>query len=525
VRKKKETSPKNEVEEDVASKPNGEDSFVDNPTPQEEKPKPDMSEEKKDNTTEETVEKSTIISTKPTKVRQNSKLDMSLDAYSYSLKAGATTSWEKPNTLFIKTVPPTCSRQDLLSVLNRVEGGEVEKLVLSDASPHRNFHRIGWVTYSTPEACLHALKELNNFKMQDFDLMLIVHRPHEDKKLKITPTLCSDDERSQKDLNQARSLTKRLDKDYTVTKNPLFSEDETEGEDKLSSLEKLDRFIGYLRKVHCFCYYCGEEYSDEDELEMKCGPIHLRGTETCKYRTDIDPVYWTNKLDSKIKFRLDHPNDPKIFMGDNEMEASLQKFYNKNVEEIEKDKVYMCNLCEKKFKGEEYVKKHLNNKHKEDIEDVKRKAIENQFYLNYMADQKRLQLVGQASYNKKRRDNREYDDARDRRGAMGYRERGMERGTPYRRPNTWGVPPPPYSYSAPGPQRRSRSRSFRFTPMDGRAPSREQQPVQPGYPRDPREIPDFYKDLDKPKEDLFEIDYSRALEEYTKNKQNKEKES
>jgi len=195
---------------------------------------------------------------------------------------------------------------------------------------------------------------------------------------------------------------------------------------------------------------------------------------------------------------------------------------------LKKSKRIRCTcvtFVKKKFKGEEYVKKHLNNKHKEDIEDLKRKAIENQFYLNYMADQKRLQLVGQASYNKKRRDNREYDDARDRRGAMGYRERGMERGTPYRRPNTWGVPPPPYSYSAPGPQRRSRSRSFRFTPMDGRAPSREQQPVQPGYPRDPREIPDFYKDLDKPKEDLFEIDYSRELEEYTKNKQNKEKES
>ncbi len=32
----------------------------------------------------------------------------------------------------------------------------------------------------------------------------------------------------------------------------------------------------YLRRVHAYCYYCGEEYDDERILASRCGPQHLR---------------------------------------------------------------------------------------------------------------------------------------------------------------------------------------------------------------------------------------------------------
>ena len=34
---------------------------------------------------------------------------------------------------------------------------------------------------------------------------------------------------------------------------------------------KLDLLLLYLRRIHSFCFYCGEEYEDERILSMKCG--------------------------------------------------------------------------------------------------------------------------------------------------------------------------------------------------------------------------------------------------------------
>ena len=39
---------------------------------------------------------------------------------------------------------------------------------------------------------------------------------------------------------------------------------------------KLDLLLLYLRRVHFYCLYCGEEYEDERMLCTRCGPQHIR---------------------------------------------------------------------------------------------------------------------------------------------------------------------------------------------------------------------------------------------------------
>lgn len=39
---------------------------------------------------------------------------------------------------------------------------------------------------------------------------------------------------------------------------------------------QLDLQILYLRRVHAYCFYLGEEYEDERTLAAKIGPQHLR---------------------------------------------------------------------------------------------------------------------------------------------------------------------------------------------------------------------------------------------------------
>lgn len=47
----------------------------------------------------------------------------------------------------------------------------------------------------------------------------------------------------------------------------------------LNTNQKLDLLLLYLRRVHAYCFYCGEEYEDERMLAAKCGPQHLRSAQ------------------------------------------------------------------------------------------------------------------------------------------------------------------------------------------------------------------------------------------------------
>ncbi len=66
----------------------------------------------------------------------------------------------------------------------------------------------------------------------------------------------------------------------------------------------------------------------------------------------------------------------------------VEKFVQANTQELGKDK-WLCPLSGKKFKGPDFVRKHIFNKHAEKIEEVKKEV---QYYNNYLKDPKRPQL-------------------------------------------------------------------------------------------------------------------------------------
>lgn len=66
----------------------------------------------------------------------------------------------------------------------------------------------------------------------------------------------------------------------------------------------------------------------------------------------------------------------------------MEKFVAANTQELAKDK-WLCPLSGKKFKGPDFVRKHIVNKHGEKIDEV-RKDVE--YFNNYLRDPKRPQL-------------------------------------------------------------------------------------------------------------------------------------
>ncbi|KAJ8321720.1 hypothetical protein KUTeg_000191 [Tegillarca granosa] len=68
--------------------------------------------------------------------------------------------------------------------------------------------------------------------------------------------------------------------------------------------------------------------------------------------------------------------------------TEVEKFVTANTQELAKDK-WLCPLSGKKFKGPEFVRKHIFNKHGEKVDEVR---LEVAFFNNYLLDPKRPQL-------------------------------------------------------------------------------------------------------------------------------------
>lgn len=287
-------------------------------------------------------------------------------------------------TLFIKTIPPQCTRNELMNTLTGIESGNVVKLQLSEPNPSKNFHRIGWVTYSSIEAAKEALQKLSGSKLDSFELNLIIHKEKPgERKAKITPALASQTERIQHDLIQARKLVALLDKEKDI-ENDIFTDENLKD---YSEEQTLDLMIYYLRKVHFYCYYSAEEFSSWDNLVLKCGEIYLRGTP--KYTPHFDPDTWAQNLDAKVTWRLENSMSLDDLTGktlSTRMERDICEKHTKRRDE----KVWECLICKKKFCGQNFVEKHIITRHEELWTGFQEEVTNLQFFLNYVNDPKRL---------------------------------------------------------------------------------------------------------------------------------------
>ena len=176
--------------------------------------------------------------------------------------------------------------------------------------------------------------------------------------------------------------------------------DEEGGENNVPSLERdeslikvLDRLLFYLRIVHSIDYYNHSDYPNEDEMPNRIGIMHARGLFTTSNRiTQQDINEYIKNFETKIQpFLQPQPvvteEEAKKF-GLKDPEEEAESFIKQNTQELGKDK-WLCPLSNKKFKGPEFVRKHILNKHIERVEEAKKIAV---YFNNYLLDPKRPQL-------------------------------------------------------------------------------------------------------------------------------------
>ncbi|GAB1598058.1 serrate RNA effector molecule homolog isoform X3 [Argonauta hians] len=443
-------------------------------------------------------------------------------------------------SIFLRNLAPLITKQEVESTCRRYPG--FMRVALQDPQPERRFFRRGWVTFERYVNIKEICWNLNNIRLRDCELGAIVnrelkqrvrpvhgitaHKPIVKQDIKLAAKIIQNLDSKWKLWENHGEDKKDVEKSYgLVSKNPVlkniadylveegsYEEEELLGgtiEDKDKSEEKtneltldrdaalisvLDRMVLYLRIVHSLDYYSASEYPNEDEMPHRCGIIHGRGSPPLKI-TQNDITDWMNNFETKIKPFVDMQHlidkEQAILLGRKDPSTEVEKFVTLNTQEIDPDK-WLCPLSGKKFKGPDFVRKHIFNKHAEKVEEVKKDVA---FFNNYLLDPKRPQLPEHPG-PKTPGSSSTTTGQRDSLLGPGNAFQAIPQMLAYNQPRPpllYGAPPAPYVASNYGRD------NYRLDYRRGGMPNVGMGHMKPYRRSDPRSIIE-YRDLDAPED-------------------------
>ncbi|XP_055954271.1 serrate RNA effector molecule homolog isoform X2 [Patella vulgata] len=345
----------------------------------------------------------------------------------------------KTQSIFLRNLAPTITKQEIEAMCKRFPG--FTRVALQDPQPERRFFRRGWVTFESGVNIKEICYSLNNIRLRDCELGATLNR---DLKQRVRPVTVLTNHKAvvRKDIQTAAKIIQNLDHKWNLwpdpnaekkddekevemnlmlSRNPVlknitdylveegsYEEEELLGQnteegpkeanpeiqiDKDENLIKaLDKMILYLRIVHSIDFYSANEYPNEDEMPHRCGIMHGRLSIPVGKCTEQDVTDWISHFESKTEYLVKvntKVNDEEAQkLGKKDPNAEVEKFIQSNCQELSKDK-WLCPLSGKKFKGPEFIRKHILTKHNEKVEEVKQEVS---FFNNYLMDPKRPQL-------------------------------------------------------------------------------------------------------------------------------------
>lgn len=333
----------------------------------------------------------------------------------------------KTRSLYLSTVHPHIERDLLNSLLKKYPG--FRRLCLSDPSPESKWKRRGWATFSRDAKIKEICFNISNVRLKESELCPILNKDLT-RRVRSVEAVSNDKSLLRSSLQLATQLVSKLDSKWgfwdtkenellgnVESLNPLLIniseylvEDMSAEEELLLGCPNqnldlrvletdsemalvLDRLVLYLKLVHCLDFYNCTHYATEDEMPNRCGLFHVRDSITSEITiTEKDKSNFLKKKSEKImslmKGWLEMPEKEMIDLGSKNDEDALEMFSQSNIEELGNNK-NLCKICGKKFKGTEFVKKHILNKHEDGTLAVKKEVL---FYNNYIKDRKRPAL-------------------------------------------------------------------------------------------------------------------------------------
>lgn len=351
----------------------------------------------------------------------------------------------RTSSIFLRNLAPTITKAEVEAMCKRYNG--FLRVAIADPLVERRWFRRGWVTFKRDTNIKEICWNLNNIRLRDCELGAIVNR---DLSRRVRPVngITAHKAIVRSDIKLGARIAHNLDtkaglwQDPNAEKtengnqthfglnsnNPVLQnitdyliEEASAEEDELLGLSTgdikdndgeqlerdqplinvLDKLILYLRIVHSVDFYNHCEYPYEDEMPNRCGIIHARGPPPQNKISNPEIQDYIRNFESKMSsflaksVTIDEVELKKI--GCKDVDAEVEKFIQANTQELAKDK-WLCPLSGKKFKGPEFIRKHIFNKHGEKVDEVKKEV---EYFNNYLRDTKRPQLPEHPGNTKK----------------------------------------------------------------------------------------------------------------------------
>jgi len=355
---------------------------------------------------------------------------------------------KRPYSLFMRMVAANVTRADLIGVCKRYPG--FLRIAMSDPSSERRYSRRAWASFDHTVNIKDICWNLSNIRVKDMELSPCVNRDVSNRVRTVNGITCSpmtmqldinfalklvrkldgkhqlyvkeatngngNGQSHEKPANDESTANDEDAKSDTTEEeielpesNPLIAQMPNNIEELVTGLETedeeddkkdypiivneelarhLDLISLYLRMVHCIDYYNANEYMHEDEMPMRCGIMHVRAA-PLEAASKKDVYEWFNS--NKVKLEHILKNDEAATdeeaekFGKKDEEVEVENFMKANTQELAKDK-WLCPLSGKKFRGPEFIRKHILMKHNDSVDNVK---TEVKFFNNYIYDMKR----------------------------------------------------------------------------------------------------------------------------------------
>jgi len=345
----------------------------------------------------------------------------------------------KTSSIFLRNLPANITIEEIEQMFKKYP--EFLRVAISEPQIDKKFQRKAWVSFERTFDVRDIYLSLNNVKIRDIEIGAIINKDLS-RRVRTVNGIASHKNCVLADIRHAAKIVAYLDHQKKIwqqteederplsiqtealkmfgveSRNPLLrniteflieeaSAEEEEllgaelstidGDDQTlerneHSIKVLDRLIYYLRIVHSFDYYNACEYPNEDEMPNRIGLIHVRGLPPSLkvQQKDVDNYIKTfeQKITPFTQPTIELTEDEIVKLGLRDEEAEVEKFIQENTQEISSDK-WLCPLSGKKFKGPDFIRKHLLNKHIERLDEVRQEA---KYFNNYLRDVKRMQL-------------------------------------------------------------------------------------------------------------------------------------
>ncbi|CAG9581392.1 unnamed protein product [Danaus chrysippus] len=335
----------------------------------------------------------------------------------------------KTTSIFLRNLAPTITKAEVEAMCKRYGG--FLRVALADPLPERRWFRRGWVTFRREVNIKDICWNLNNIRLRECELGAIVNRDLQ-RRIRAVSGVTLERAVLRADARLAARLAHHLDtrsklwdgpgedgpqtENFSLSsKNPvlhkitehLIEEASTE-EEELLGLEAssetaaqeqpdpelvkvLDRLVLYLRIVHSVDYYNHCEYPYEDEMPNRCGIMHARSGPPPNKPTQQEIQDYIKTFEGKMSAFLQDvkplTDEELQKLGIKDSEAEVEKFIQANTQELSQDK-WLCPLSGKKFKGPDFIRKHIFNKHAEKVDEVRREVS---YFNAYVKDVRRPQ--------------------------------------------------------------------------------------------------------------------------------------